>query len=209
MTIRGRDEAKKLMAEGRTAEAIRCYEEHLAHNDEDHEARLEYGLACLIAGHRERFLEVGMEYQPCMSPYTLQRLGGRIRTLWNEYSGSCARFAAASAIGASVAVACGCDAKPAKTDAQVTTVQEFVAPSVPPDTSTTPAPPPVVTQNDTQTPPDVVDATEQPDADEALAEKTAKKPPKNQKPPEKYIPKTRYVAVHFDDEIYTPPPTKK
>jgi len=179
-----RDEARRLLGEGRAAEAVRLYEEHLEANDDDDEARLEYGIACLVMGDRDRFIEVGMEYAPCMSPVTLERLGGRIRSLWAEYAAVCARIARAAAVGASVAIACqagGCGCRPAAPDAAAE-----VATSPPPEVAE-PTPPPV-----TQT------------IDAGAPEVAQEPPPAKPKPkPRPYIPKTRYVAVHLDkDDVF-------
>jgi tetratricopeptide (TPR) repeat protein len=184
------DRARKLLREGRRDEAIGLYEKFLETHDDDLEAWLEFGLACLLNNDRKRFLQVHAMFERCMTQGVLSSLGRRARRLWNEYSRACSRVAAAAAVGTVMMLPggfAGCRGAARQPDVEVKA--EITAAEVAPE----------LLQSEAQEPADAAVEAVAADAADGDASVSKKQKEKKQTEPPKY--KTRYIAIHhLDDE---------
>jgi hypothetical protein len=168
-------DAKRLLAAGDTAGAIRLLEEHVRTHDRDAEAWLELALLHFSRGDRERLLAIHAEWGHCLDAPP-PGVGARLLALWREVASAAARFASAAALGA-VLLAPACSA----------------GPTAAPPADARPAPPPDARPPDARPP----DAAPAPDATPPDAAPTVSKP----RPPPEYRPKNKYVAVRHDDDF--------
>lgn len=192
-------ETMALLREGRFEEAALLCEERLRLHDDDHETRLELGLIRLAGGDRRGFLEIHAMYAPCLRGSALDRLGGRLRALWERYAAIGRRLCATAAVGAAVAsgalVLEGCDPRRAATPPAA---GEPGAGEVAPMPGPVSAPAPVIVPAEPVAEP----APPPPAPRDAATEPEAKEKPQVKQPPPHPadFPRNRYIAVHFDDK---------
>lgn len=182
-----------LLQEGRLEEALQEYQAYLKDHDDDLEAWLELGIAQLLVGKREKFLEIDAMFRPCLTESAIKKLGRRVQKLWAEYNRVAARFAAAAALGAVMVGAAG------TSGCRQDGIAAGGAPAQAQDAGGT---------AEAAQPPDKVplDGGSVAPSDPAAQVKLQPPPQPTPKPttePPKVVPKNRYIAIRHDkDETF-------
>ena len=205
-------DARELLRAGHRGEAIEAYEAHVRSHDGDVEAWLELGLASLVSGSQARFAEIHAMFRPCLEDAKIREAAGeRVQILWAQMAAVVSRCLRATALGAALVLsgslaACSEDAASAPTpDAQAAASVGEAASAQPASSASAASSSSAATMPETRASSSASGGPldgGSPPADAAAVRPTASSKPTATAPPRHTGPRTRYVAVHFDDRSF-------